>query len=124
MINYISIAIGGALGSLSRFGLNELIKRNALTTFPLGTFVVNLSGCFMIGILWNVCIRHGVNEQMKFFLFAGFIGAFTTFSTFALENVELFKLDQANRALLYILLSNVLGIFCVWSGAVIADHLI
>jgi len=88
--NIIFVAVGGMLGSVGRFVLVGLIVNALPYTFPLGTFLVNILGCFVIGSVVGLAERHtGFNSEWRVFLTAGFCGGFTTFSAFAFENVQL-----------------------------------
>jgi CrcB protein len=84
----------------------------------LGTFLINLIGCFIIGMIYAIASRNATTgSEIKLLLATGFCGGFTTFSAFAFENLELFKSGQYLTALLYIILSVVLGILAVILGA-------
>jgi CrcB protein len=110
----ILIALGGALGSLARYGLGGLVQGNRLN-FPAGTLAVNLLGCLVMGFLgwW---IHAGLAKPpLRLFLGIGFLGAFTTFSTFSLETMSLFREHSSGAALLY-LSASVLG--CLLAFAV------
>lgn len=104
------VAVGGAAGALLRFGLVALIKPHA-PHFPLGTLACNLFGCAVIGALAGWLARSGgPSESVRLLIFAGLLGGFTTFSSFALELVEMLRAGRFAAAVAYLLLSNVLGI--------------
>ena len=89
------IALAGSLGTLARYGLSGLTQRWFGSDFPWGTFVVNMLGCLIIGLLWTLTeSRWPLSGQSRAVLFIGFMGAFTTFSSFALESSELFRAGQ------------------------------
>lgn len=84
------IALAGAFGALARYHLQGLVNRLYLGSFPLGTFVVNVSGCFVLGVLFGALTeRFAVSGDVRTALTVGFLGAYTTYSTFALETVRL-----------------------------------
>jgi fluoride exporter len=88
--NILFVAIGGMLGSVGRFLMVGWIVNLLPYTFPFGTFLVNILGCFAMGAVVGVAERHtGFNSEWRLFLTAGFCGGFTTFSAFAFENVQL-----------------------------------
>lgn len=119
MRNFIYIFIGGGLGSISRYFLsNYAQKLGNLGAFPLGTFVVNFIGCFLIGVFSSLFIKE--DNSLKFLLITGFCGGFTTFSTFSAENFSLWQSGNYGVLLLYILLSVILGFLGVFSGVEIA----
>ena len=80
---------GGAVGTLLRYFMSGFIQRSFAKPFPYGTLLVNLAGCFLIGIFAGVHAKSGLSEEAKLFLTAGFCGAFTTFSTFIFETADL-----------------------------------
>ncbi|MGI9554039.1 MAG: fluoride efflux transporter CrcB [Thermodesulfobacteriota bacterium] len=116
MINIILISIGGAVGALSRYTLTNLISREFQSNFPLGTLGVNLLGCFIIGIAWQFSEHFAIAKNVRLFFFVGLLGAFTTFSTFGLESLHLFKDGHVKSAVLNIFLNNILGIILVLLG--------
>ncbi|MDD5502067.1 MAG: fluoride efflux transporter CrcB [Candidatus Thermoplasmatota archaeon] len=121
----ISVALGGATGALMRYGVSLLTHRFWKEAFPLGTLIINLSGCFIIGLLGGMVERTStISAELKLFLFMGILGAFTTFSTFGLETAVLFQRGEAKVALLNILLSNLLGIGLVFAGFAISRYLV
>ncbi|THB69311.1 MAG: fluoride efflux transporter CrcB [Desulfovibrio sp.] len=89
------LALAGGLGSLCRYGLSGLAQRLAGTSFPLGTFVVNAVGSFLFGLIWGALEeRVGLNPEIRVIVLTGFMGAFTTFSTFAFETMSLIQHSQ------------------------------
>lgn len=109
------VAAGGALGSALRYIIAIYTsKLAALPGLPLGTFLVNVVGCFLLGILYG---KTGVlNKETFLFLATGFCGGFTTFSTFSLENVQLFQSENSVAAVLYLGLSITIGLLAVLAG--------
>lgn len=117
MIKYLYIASGGALGCMLRYLSASFISGRTDSPFPYGTFFVNLAGSLVIGLLFGIFSVNGeVDERMKFLFFIGFLGGFTTFSSFAFENMRLLSTGLFGTAALYIVLSNVIGIALVFAG--------
>jgi CrcB protein len=111
------IALGGAIGSASRYGVQSYIYKLYPFAFPMGTFLVNIIGCLLIGIFYGLSEKGNMlTPEWRLFLTTGFCGGFTTFSTFAVENVNLLKNSDFLYFGLYILGSVVLGITGVYAG--------
>lgn len=110
------IAAGGAVGAVLRYWLSGLTHRFVPGIFPWGTLCVNLAGAFVIGLLWGVSEVASFSSHFKLLIFVGLLGAFTTFSTFALENFSLLRDGETGLALVNIFASNVLGIVVVYGG--------
>jgi CrcB protein len=114
------IALGGALGSVARYGAQMYVLRTYPTLFPLGTFLVNISGCLLIGIFFALAERNNIlTPDWRFFLITGLCGGYTTFSTFALENLHLMKGGDLLYAGLYTVGSVVLGVLAVFGGTLL-----
>ncbi|WP_262249433.1 fluoride efflux transporter CrcB [Parapedobacter soli] len=111
------VGIGGGIGSMLRFLVSVITNRFVQGAFPWPTLLVNLTGCFLIGILVGIFAQPPYTDNnMRFLLITGFCGGYTTFSTFANENLLLIESQQALLAVGYTLLSVVLGIALVWVG--------
>jgi fluoride exporter len=114
--------IGGGLGAVSRYGISLLAARFFGIRFPWGTLIVNLSGCFLIGFCFAVAERSTAltNPSTRLFLVTGFLGAMTTFSTFALETVTAAGPGIRALPLINLLANNLLGlamvVFGMWTG--------
>lgn len=107
------VGMGGFAGSVVRYGVKLVTDKYLPTTFPLATFLINVSGAFIIGLLYGLLQRNQVNDNIWLVAATGFCGGFTTFSTFALENNMLMNDKQTPTAILYTILSLVLGLlFC------------
>ena len=116
MLNILAVMIGGAVGSISRYLLFLATQRVGGGSFPVGTLAANLLGSFAIGLLWCLFEGSRLTHEWRLFIFTGFLGGFTTFSTFALETTQLFKAGEWRTALLYLVISNTLGLLLVFSG--------
>ena len=117
MIKILIIGLGGFLGSISRYGVYHLLDRNIESIIPYGTFLVNMSGSFLLGIVYGLMQRENIlSEEWRLFLAIGFCGSFTTFSTFAYENFMMVKNSQFFSLLLYAGLSVVVGIALTYAG--------
>jgi CrcB protein len=118
MYKLLLIAFGGALGTLARYGTHLLAKgASERLAFPIATITVNLLGCFAIGYLQGALIeRWPVREEYRLMLIVGFLGGFTTFSTFGWDTAQLLRDGQMARGMIYAVASNVLGIALVFAG--------
>lgn len=118
MMNFLWIGVGGALGAVARYALSLWIYERLGTRFPYGTFTINITGCFVIGLVLTVLDAHmGIPESWRLGISVGFIGAYTTFSTFEYETMRAVQHGNAASGLLYLLLSVVIGYGAVWLGA-------
>jgi CrcB protein len=116
---WMAVAIGGALGSMARHGVNHLMHVRWLTTrFPAGTVAVNLVGCLLIGLLAGLIAseRIAMRPHWREFVFVGVLGGFTTFSTFGLDTFLLSRTHSAGQAALNIALHVLGGLAAVWLG--------
>lgn len=109
------IAFGGAIGAVGRY-LIASIFNNSKTGFPTGTFLVNIFGSLLIGLLMGFFAKANLSENIKFFLIIGILGGFTTFSSFAYESIDLLRNGEVKIALLYILGTNIIGILLAGGG--------
>ncbi len=121
--NLLCIAIGGAGGALTRYTLSEAVKHFTGAGFPWGTLCVNLLGCFLIGVAIHLVTLPAVPFGLDYIIVIGFLGAFTTFSTFTLENFNMLRDGEFTRAGLYILISNIAGIALVFVGYIIGHRI-
>ena len=111
------VAAGGALGSAGRFVLSRLVQEGVATAFPIATFVVNIVGCFVIGLVYGLSARgNAMGDGVKLLLTTGFCGGFTTFSTFCNEGVSLVRSSSHTLALAYAMGSVAVGFAAVFAG--------
>jgi CrcB protein len=120
MLAALAIAVGGALGALARYGVDRLIEHHIGGTFPWSTFVINVSGCFVAGLVVAAVVdRHHEPSWVGLGLVTGFLGAYTTYSTFAQETYHL----HLPAAVFNVGLSVVVGLGAVAAGSVLGRHL-
>ena len=111
------LAVAGAIGTLCRYGMSGFLQRVCGAGFPWGTMAVNLLGCLLFGFIWTLAEeRLIISGQTRFIVLTGFMGAFTTFSTFAFESDALLRDSEWLLAAGNILGQNVLGMLCVFLG--------
>jgi CrcB protein len=121
---YILIAIGGALGSMARYWVGSTIANRVGTKFPYGTFVINITACVVIGFsLSFLAKRADLNPAWRFLVPVGFIGAYSTFSTYEWETLSTIRSGAFLLSALYAVGSLVLGLAAVWGGSLIAEIL-
>ena len=117
MTKLLLIFLAGGSGSLARYLLGGWVQRQGTESFPLGTLIVNVLGCFLIGFLAAAFSgRILIREEYRVMITVGFIGGFTTFSTFGLETFTLLDDGQIMRAMTNVVLSVGLGLLAVWLG--------
>jgi len=114
------LALAGALGTVSRYGLAGLVQRLSGGSFPWGTLVVNLVGCFLAGLLWGMFEKRGVVTALpRTVLLVGFLGAFTTFSTMTLETTEMLRASELVYATANLTLQNGIGLAAIFAGTIL-----
>ena len=111
------IGSGSFLGGIARYLLSRSIQNTVITSFPLGTFWVNITGCFLIGLIYGLSDRGTpISNELRLFLAVGFCGGFTTFSTFSNENLALLRDGSILYFSLYAGLSVFLGLLITLGG--------
>jgi len=113
---YLLIALGGAVGSLLRYLVGGAVQRMSDSGFPVGTMVVNVSGCFIIGVLVRQFLNMQLSPELRALLIVGFCGGFTTFSTFSAETLGLIEGGEYGRAAGYVVLSVTLCLAATLAG--------
>ena len=117
MIRHILVvALGGAVGATARFLLSEWFAKNASSSFPVATLVVNVVGCFAIGIMTQVSLVAAISPELRLLLVTGLLGSLTTFSTFGLETIRCVHQHDVRMAILNVLANLVLGLLAVVLG--------
>jgi CrcB protein len=120
----IAVALGGAVGALARYGLDRLIEHHVVTVFPWSTFTINVTGCFLAGLAVAVLVdQHHLPAWVRTGVVVGFLGAYTTFSTFAQESRDLFAGGHASLAVVNATASVVVGILAVAAGTAVGRTL-
>ena len=122
MQRYFLIAFGGAIGSIARFWVGSTIANRLGTKFPYGTFVINITACVIIGFsLTFLAKRTDLSPAWRFLVPIGFVGAYSTFSTYEWETLSTIRSGAFFLAALYAVGSFILGLAAVWFGALIAE---
>ena len=121
MITYLWIALGGAIGSVARYSVSGAVGRGVGEIFPWGTFVANVTGCFIIGLFAVLTAPHGrfpMTQDARQFVMVGICGGYTTFSSFSLQTLTLARDGDMTRAGLNVLASVLFCLVGVWLGSV------
>jgi CrcB protein len=121
---YVLIALGGALGSMARYWVGSTIANRMGTKFPYGTFVINITACVINGFSLTILAkRAGLNPAWRFLVPVGFIGAYSTFSTYEWETLSTIRTGAFSLAAIYAVSSLILGLAAVWGGSAIAEFI-
>ncbi len=117
------VMIGGSLGALCRYSISLAAAK--FSSFPLGTFLANMTGCFLIGAVFALADRTQIlNPSLRLFLMTGFLGALTTFSTYALETIQSFRNGSVITALTNFILNNLFGLLLVLAGMLLVQQIL
>jgi CrcB protein len=113
----LAVALGGALGAVARYALDRVIERHSIGVFPWSTFTINASGCLLIGIVVAALVdRRHTPLWLRLGVVMGFIGGYTTFSTYAQETLDLVQEGEVAALIVYALGSVVVGVLAVYAG--------
>ena len=115
-MNLLWLSAAGMAGTLSRYGTNFLAKRLMGADYPWGTLAVNAVGCLLIGAVWEVVeVKRWIGEPASLAILVGFLAAFTTFSSYAFETVQMLQSGRCMAAVGYVFTQNALGLALVWA---------
>lgn len=124
MQKYFYIALGGAFGALARYWVGVAVTDRMGTKFPYGTFVINMTACVIVGFSLTLLSRRaGLNPAWRYLVPVGFVGAYSTFSTYEWEMLSELRSGAFSMAALYAFSSLVLGLVAVWCGIALAEVL-
>ena len=115
-MSYLLIGVGGALGAICRYSLGLAVMRNRQGSFPLGTWIINISGSFLLGLLFQFHAQGLIQDWAMMLFGVGFCGAYTTFSTFGNETVQLIVGNKLGLAACYVGTSVLLSLVAAWIG--------
>lgn len=124
MLKLICIATGGALGAVARFAISGYLQNAQQGAFPWGTLCVNTAGSLLIGMFLGLSELIPVSPAIRLFVAIGFLGAFTTFSTYSMETLNLLRDKQSVLGLMNIGLNNLLALGCVFAGYFLSRYAI
>jgi CrcB protein len=123
-MNYVLVFFGGGLGASLRHTVNMACARAFGTSFPWGTFVINITGSIVMGLIAGyLTFKGGASQHWRLFLMTGVLGGYTTFSAFSLDTALLYERGETGLALLYVLGSVVLAIAGLFAGLALVRHL-
>lgn len=117
MLQIIAVGVGSFFGGISRYIFGVIVVKNISISFPIATLFINIFGCLLFGLLVNHELINDSNLPLKEFLLIGFLGGFTTFSAFSYEFLFLFQRNQVQTAIIYSIVSIILGGLAVYIGS-------
>ena len=121
-MKYLILSTGAIFGALSRYLLSGIIVKNVNSLFPYGTLIVNLLGALIFGLLFSLFENVIISNNLKVFLFVGFLGSFTTFSSYIFEIFSLIKAGEYRDSILYFLYSNVISLVMFMIGYILIKY--
>jgi fluoride exporter len=124
LLKYWMVGIGGFAGAIARYALGLFIVARYGVRFPYATFVINVSGSFLVGLILTLLARTTASAYWRYLIPIGFIGAYTTFSAFEYETLRAIQDGQLMTGLLNVVLSLVIGFVAVWAGVVLGRVLV
>jgi len=118
---YLLVAVGGALGSMARYGTGVLVGKAWTASFPLATMLINIAGSLAMGLFigWLARTTPSWQADARLFVAVGIFGGFTTFSSFSLDTISMLERGEIGQALLYVLASVIIGIGALYGGLVV-----
>lgn len=120
-MSWLLVAFGGAIGAVARYAVGTWVQTlSKVAGFPIGTFTVNLVGCLLIGLFFGLFEPKRLPDAMRLLLVVGFLGGFTTFSSFGYETFELIKGGDFGLAFLNVFVQCSVGLLLVWLGTQLA----
>lgn len=119
----LAIGLGSFIGGVARYLITLQVQNKFLSTFPFGTLVVNIAGCFLIGLVYGLSEKGNINVEWRLFLATGILGGFTTFSSFSNETVSMLRDAQYWQAFSYIAFSIIIGLAATFGGISLIKYL-
>lgn len=110
------VGLGSFIGGISRYLVTLFVQNKFLSTFPYGTLVVNIIGCFLIGVIYGFSDRGNMNPELRLFLATGIMGGFTTFSSFSNDTIGMLRDGQYLPAVSYVAFSVIIGLAATFGG--------
>jgi CrcB protein len=124
MVKIVYILVGGAIGTYLRYAVSGYSYKLFDWIFPIGTLVVNLIGSFLIGLLWGIFEAGNLSPNIRVFLFIGILGGFTTFSSYMLETLNLYRDGEVRLAIINLFANNIFGLIMVIGGFFLSKLLV
>jgi fluoride exporter len=125
LLKFVLVGVGGFVGAIARYSVGLVVTQSLGLRFPFATFLINVTACFLIGFFMHLLAERGLLDlHWLYIIVIGFIGAYTTFSTFEYETMRLLVEGQIGIGLLYVGSSLLAGFFMVWVGSVAAELVI
>lgn len=123
---YIYVGLGGIFGAIARYAISKAVNEKTRSTFPVGTWMVNITGAFLLSLFLGLGIvqKSPMGKELELALTTGFIGAYTTFSTFSYETFQLIQDGEHFRALEYVLANVIIGLAAAWLGVIASIKLV
>lgn len=116
-MDFVAVGIAGFLGAITRFALSKILKLGIFGAFPFSTLVINLTGCFILSFFLTLTLEYlEINPRVRLAFGTGFLGAYTTFSTFTVDSLNLIKSNQLLLAMVYILGTSFGSVIFAWLG--------